>query len=444
MKRIALVNFGNEESYGLLFVGTELKKHGDIRFFDSIDGNLVDNIVDWKPNYICFSPMSTFINEALDIEKKVKDKIDVVSIYGGHHVSNCTEQYGDLTIVGTVDGIDLNWRGRVVTGAVDPITLKQPAREEYYRDIPRLANRYRKIMMSVTGCPFVCTYCSSSAVNTKKRFGNIACIMRRRNMEDIIEEARYIKDSTEEIEWVDDDVFCGDVGWLDRFLDRWISEINLPMYVSTTSVSALKVSDTTLKHLRRTCNCIGMGVQAIRPESLRLLGRAWDNEEQLKKAYDRLTSFGFRVNLQCIVGLPVNDPVEDALDTIDGLNRIGTGSIISCYPLQIYHGTALKQYVNDNGFKLNPKCIGDTNTGLPAIDFGEQTNNRIRNICKLATLAVKYGIERHWIEAMLDIDLDKSTENMSKIRYYECVKDRLPLKADTIFGGIMSGMRLKY
>ena len=33
--RFALVSFGNEESYGLLFVGTELKRHGEIRFFDA-------------------------------------------------------------------------------------------------------------------------------------------------------------------------------------------------------------------------------------------------------------------------------------------------------------------------------------------------------------------------------------------------------------------------
>lgn len=443
MIKFALVNFGNEESYGLLFVGTELKKHGEIRFFDHTE-TIVDDIVEYAPTHICFSPMSTFIKFAQDIEQKVKARIDVVSIYGGHHVSSCTEQYGDLTIVGTISGFDPSWRGRVVTGAVDPLTLRFPAREEYYRDIPRLRDRYRKIMLSVTGCPFVCTYCSSSAVNTKKRFGNIASIIRRRNMDDIFEEARYIKDFTQEIEWVDDDVFCGDVEWLNKFIDRWSCEIGLPMYVSTTSVSALKVADSTLKHLHTVANCIGVGVQAVRPESLRLLGRKWDNKEQLKRAYDRLVSFGFRVNLQCIVGLPVEDPIEDALDTLEGMKYIGTGSIISCYPLQIYSGTELEKYVKDNGYKLNPKCDGDTNSGLPSIDFGEVTNNRIKNICKLATLVVKYGISKEWVRAMLDIDLSNSSEDMSKVRYYECVKDRLPNKADEIFNTIISGMRLKY
>lgn len=95
------------------------------------------------------------------------------------------------------------------------------------------------------------------------------------------------------------------------------------MYVSTTSVSVLKASDEILKKLRNIVNCVGLGVQAIRSDSLKLFNRQWDNEEQIKRAYDRLVSFGYRVNLQAIVGLPISDPVEDALDTLEGMKRIG-------------------------------------------------------------------------------------------------------------------------
>ena len=443
MKKFALVSFGNEESYGLLYVGAELKKYGEIKFFDAEFDECVSKIIDYKPDYICFSPMTTFFQQAKDIENKVKEKIDVVSIYGGHHASNSGKECGDLTIVGSIHGIDLNKRGIINNGATRPENLVIPVREEYYRDIPRMKNRYRKIMLSVAGCPFDCSYCSSSSSNNKRMYGDIKCMLKHRDMQHIIDEAKYIKPFTQEIEWVDDDILFGDQKWLYNFLETWQREISLPMYVSTTSISAIRCSDKVLKLMRKSVNCVGLGVQASRTESLKLLGRGWDNEAQLKKAYDRLVKLGFRVNLQAIVGLPIKDPVEDALDTVEALKRIGTGSIVSVYPLQIYPNTKIEQYSKENGYILNKECEGDTNTGMPAIDFGYKTNNRLRNICKLATMVVKYGIDRKWLEAMMDIDLKESSQEMSMIRYYECIKDRLPDKADKIFGDIISTMHLR-
>ncbi len=49
------------------------------------------------------------------------------------------------------------------------------------------------------------------------------------------------------------------------------------------------------------------------------------------------------VNLQGIVGLPIDDPVEDAIETLKGIQRIGPGSICSVYPLMVYPGTELSK-----------------------------------------------------------------------------------------------------
>ena len=60
----ALVSFGNEESYGLLFAGTEFKKHGKIKFFDAEMADPVDDIVKYHPDYVCFSPLTVFYPRA--------------------------------------------------------------------------------------------------------------------------------------------------------------------------------------------------------------------------------------------------------------------------------------------------------------------------------------------------------------------------------------------
>lgn len=82
----ALVCFGNEESYGLYFVGGELQKLGqEIKFFDAeTDGSIVDDISNWKPNYVLFSPMTTFFPQAYEIATNVKKKNpDITSVFGG-------------------------------------------------------------------------------------------------------------------------------------------------------------------------------------------------------------------------------------------------------------------------------------------------------------------------------------------------------------------------
>lgn len=459
--KIALITFGNEESYGLLFVGGELLASGqEIKFFDAEEEDVVQKVCAWEPEFLFFSPMTTFFEKALRISREIKENVpQAFSVFGGHHAASSpsiSEIDGvDMVVIGPVRGAIekvLKKEGKVIqTVPSDPQDLPKPARREYYRDIPRMASRYRKVMLSMLGCPWNCSYCSSSSGHVRNLFGAEAhkrYYLGRRPLPAILEEAKELLEyKTSEIEWVDDDVLYGsDVEtWIPEFAVAWEKEIGLPMYVSTTSKNALKVSDKVLSHLRHVVNCVGVGVQAIRPESLKLFNRSWDSETQIKAAYDRLVSFGFSVNLQCIVGLPVDDPVEEALDTIKGLQRIGAGSICSCYPLMIYPGTAMEKMCQEKGLPVNAICSGDTNSGIPAIAFSPEIVKRLRNICKLATLFVKYNIDERWMRALIDVDFDEdASKALSTARYFDCVTDRLKDKGEEVFKDIMETTRLRY
>lgn len=464
MNKVALIAFGNEESYGLLIVGGELLRYNqEIKFFDAEEESVVRQVCDWKPDFIFFSPMTTFFPKALYISREIKNNIPaIVSVFGGHHAmssSLISETEGvDIVVIGPVRGLIekiLKKDERLIRSVLSkPDDLAMPARKEYYRDIPRMANRYRKIMLSMLGCPWNCSYCSSSAANMSNIFGRDAhreYYLSRRPLNAIIREAKeLLKYKTKEIEWVDDDIFFGsDIEtWIPEFVDIWEKEVGLPMYVSTTSYHVLKVSDNVLASLRKIVNCIGVGIQAIRPESLKLFNRAWDNEAKMKAAYDRLKSFGYNVNLQCIVGLPVADPIEDALETIKGLQRIGAGSICSCYPLMIYPGTAMEKLCEEKGFLRNASCNGDTNSGIPGLVFPAKTVKQLRNICKLATLFVKYNISEKWMRALIKVDLDdEALKALASVRYFECVNDRLKEKGkeiEKVFEGIMQSTKIRY
>ncbi len=459
--KAALIAFGNEESYGLLFVGGQLLELGlRIRFFDAEMADAAEQVIAWQPDYIFLSPMTTFYPAAATAAQKIKAGLPhVVSVFGGHHAISSQQiakaDEVDIAVVGPVRGsiesILQGRRGLIKTEPTNPADLPQPARHEYYRDIPRMATRYRKVMLSMLGCPWNCSYCSSSSGHMREIFGHKAhkrYYLGRRPLEAIISEARAIIEyPTQEIEWVDDDMFAGaDVEeWIPEFSRVWQKDIGLPMYISTTSKFALKVSDKVLASLRPIVNVIGMGVQAIRPSSLKLFNRSWDNEYQMKRAYDRLCSFGYHVNMQSIVGLPVDDPVEEALDTIKGMQRIGPGSVCSCYPLMIYPGTAMEEYCLRQGIKINDACVGDTNNAIPQILFPDSTIRQLRNICKLGTLFVKYNISERWMRALITVDYDDETsQHLSMVRYHECVTDRLKEKGEQIFQDILSSMHLRY
>lgn len=480
----ALVCFGNEESYGLYYVGGELQKFNqEIKFFDAEgDEKVAEKILNWNPDYVLFSPMTTFFPQAYGILNQIKEKNPrIISIFGGHHATASPDisklNNVDVVVRGPVNGSVERFlngeRGIITTIPGNPNDLPMPAREKCYEDIPRMGQRYRKVILSMLGCPYACTYCSSSSLHRRELFGNDAqanYFLGRRDIKTVIEEAKIIKKyPTDDIEWVDDDLFAGKNAeeWLSEFVDVWKKEINIPMYVSTTSVSVLKASDEILKKLRNIVNCVGLGVQAIRSESLKLFNRQWDNEEQIKKAYDRLVSFGYLVNLQAIVGLPISDPVEDALETLEGMKRIGKGSIISLYPLQIYPHTHVEQTAKERGFQINDSCSGDTNTGIGGISFPKEIENRLRNICKFGTLYVKGELDERWMDALsnegknyltenpidekwlraaLETDFNSETSKMlSMARYHDCVIDRLGKeKGEEVFNKITKTTNIRY
>lgn len=458
----ALVTFGNEESYGLLFVASELLKFKqEIKFFDSEESSFIEKIKEYKPDFAFFSPMTTFFPFALKIAKELKDSIhDLITVFGGHHISGYASllrpEEIDIAIIGPIKGAveqilsrDKNTIKTIPT-TIDDLGL--PARKEYYRDIPRMRNRYRKIMLSQLGCPFSCTYCASSAKRVSRLFDDNVhkeYFLKRRSISTIINEAEDILNlgSTAEIEFTDDDIFVGNdaEAWLSDFIDVWKKKINLPMYVLSSSISILNVSDKILEKLRQIVNCICLGVQAVRTESLKIFNRNWDNEKRMKAAYDRCVAFGFSVNMAAIIGLPVSDPVEDAIDTIEGLKRIGKYSICSVYPLQIYPNTAIEEYCKEHQFKLNDLSTNDTNTGIPSILFSEKEIKQIKNLCKLATLIVKYNIDERWIRVLMNIDFDQETSFLlSRERYRECIIDRLKDRGKEIFEDVINNTKLRY
>jgi len=89
----ALIAIGNEESYGLLIVGGELLRYQQaIKFFDAEDETVVEKVCGWAPDFIFFSPMTTFYPKALSLSRQIKERLpQVTAIFGGHHAMSAPE-----------------------------------------------------------------------------------------------------------------------------------------------------------------------------------------------------------------------------------------------------------------------------------------------------------------------------------------------------------------
>lgn len=458
-KKFALIHIGNDESYGMFFVAGELLRRGfQIQWFDGDCDGVVGKVAAWDPDFVLFSPMATFFSKSLRLSNEIKAHLENVRcVFGGSHVSvvpECLKLDGvDVVVVGpvygTLDMIIASAGKELIRGK--PISPAEmfPASRECYEAIPRLSRRPTKNIMSHFGCQYNCSYCSTSF--WRKYYGPKAykefCLSRR-PIRHLIEEAKvFLEYPTKEVALVDDDILLGgcDEQWLNEFALSWKKEIGLPIFGSLTPLSVLHASEKTLRILAELVGSVAMGIQAAREESLKLFNREFQSKEQVKAAYCRLQNFGIPARLEFIVGLPVDDPVGDALETVKLAQWVGRGTYVACFPLMLYPGTALYEWCYKRNIQLNKACSMEWHTGIGSLKFDDATDRKIRNITKLAALFVKYNIDEHWMRALIEMEMtEPASMKLSECQYYDSLLFRLGKDGVADFDRILAGMQLKY
>ena len=458
-KKFALIHIGNDMAYGLTFVAGELIRHGhEIKWFDGDEASAVSEICAWKPDFVCFSPLSTFFSQAEELSAKIKLVLpSVMTVFGGVHifaVPECIESNAiDIVVTGPVYGtVSKIIEGKpksIIRGTPVPSSEMRPAVHDYYASIARMANRHRKYIMSHFGCLYNCSYCTTSLI--RKHYGSRIYNkfwMPRRSVEDLIEEAKVLLEfDTKEVSLEDDDALAGaDAGpWIESFTRAWKKEIGLPVYANVTPQTVVKASDKTLNALATLVSSVQMGVQTARLDSLKLFNRSFQKEAQVKQAYERLCSFGIKVKLEVIIGLPVQDPLGDAIDTIKLAQRVAPGGFATCFPLMLYPGTELYRKCISEGVPLNDNCEFEWHSGEGSVKFDPETSRRIKNLTKMATFFVKYNVDERWMRSFIDMELTESaSRQFSECTYLESLMFRLGEGVKEDFDNILSNMHFRY
>ena len=152
-----LIHIGNDITYGLAFVAGELLrlKH-KIIWLDGDDNieQLNEKIKDYKPDYVCFGPLSTEFSRSLELVKAFKKVLpSTKSVFGGKHVLAIPDEIKknkdiDYLVWGpvykTIDKIIESPVKTFIKGAPTYPCNMQPALKEYFEQVPRMGNRERK------------------------------------------------------------------------------------------------------------------------------------------------------------------------------------------------------------------------------------------------------------------------------------------------------------
>ena len=117
----------------------------------------------------------------------------------------------------------------------------------------------------------------------------------------------------------------------------------------------------------------------------------------------------------------------------------------SCFPLMLYPGTQLWKKSMKAGIPLNDACEFEWHSGEGSVKFDSVTQNRIKNMTKLATMFIKYNMSERWMRALMDMNLtEESSKQLSECQYLESLTFRLGDDIEEHFDDILEGMNFKY
>ena len=373
--KVSLFNIADYEhpsehpSLGLGYIVSFLRKYLDFENAHMLIGNVLNKLKKDPPDIIGISSVTEDFTKATECAKSLKELFKVPIIVGGVHISSMPEslpEYFDIAVLGEgeetmgellklisengldkqylsgIGGIAYHQDGQVrITAARDLIgnmdTIPFPEREEFVR------RGFFHILTS-RGCPYRCSFCSSSLFWNKIRFFSPSYV---------VEEIKFLifKFGARHISiW--DDIFIINIGRFKKIVDL-IQKENIHKQVSFgCSVRANLINDETCS-LMKSMNVthVGLGLESGSEKMLKYLKKGSVKVEDNKRAVDLLKHYGFTIKGSFIIGSP-DETEEDIIDTLDFIrhSRLDGGIANLAVP---YPGTEFWQYASKRGLVAN-------------------------------------------------------------------------------------------
>lgn len=331
------------------------------------DARVVEEIVAARPQLVAFSPLTFTYTWALEIARRVRERLDVPVIFGGVHASAvpevCLENdcvdfvcvgEGEEAIVELCEALEggarrpkhpignLQWKlptGEIVAGParsflgnLDELPLWD---KELWEDSVDIGSSY--LTMASRGCPYRCTFCFNNYFAKLGGSDGGGRYLRLRSVECVLHELRTMK-ARYDYRFVEfsDDVFTVDRRWIQELLERYGREIGVPF---SCLVHARYVDRDVARWLADAgCARVQMGIQTMDAVQKKRILRL-ESDDHIARALEALYDAGLSVKLDHIFGLP-GEPLE-AQELSRELYARYTPAHVNTYWLSYLPGTAM-------------------------------------------------------------------------------------------------------
>ncbi|MBU4342702.1 MAG: B12-binding domain-containing radical SAM protein [Candidatus Omnitrophica bacterium] len=379
MARIIFLQRIWHEYLGPEIISANLKKHG--HHVDLFIGRDTRSFLDkiQPKDIIAFSTMTGEHHWALEVAKGIKNKKDVMSIFGGPHptffpdiikhpavdiicrgegefsmldLANACDKGNDYINIPNLSvkrGSDIKRNDvRPLIGDLNEIPF--PDRELYYAKYRIIKESYLKPFMASRGCPFLCSFCFNEKLRTI--YANKGQYVRFYSPLNLINQIKEVlsKYRFKSIYFMDD-LFALNQKWLEEFAALYKKEIKMP-FVCSSHVNAL--NEDIIRILKDAgCRVVSFGIETGNERLRNQLLNKHITNGQIEEIARLFKKYKLKFITFNMIGFP-GETVSDALETIELNIRMGT-PYPRCSFVTPYPGTEIAKRYKD---KLIMKDIG--------------------------------------------------------------------------------------
>ena len=414
MARILFVDKNDyKDKLGIYYLTAVLKEAGHRVDYCEVSRDNIKKYFKKEVDFVFYSIMSSEYQWFKKYNRQLKRSFNFKTVVGGIHFTICPEsgvndRDVDFVVQGpgeiaALDIVNGKTTGKLVKGTIPDInSLPRPDRSIVYK-YKEFSNASLKRFIASRDCPYNCSYCHNHVVHKlmhkqKDKFNQ------RLIPDKLIDDVIDVRDKYGiRMAVFNDDDFALDAQWVEAFCRQWVKrKVGVPF---ACYLNAYTASDGLLKLLAKS----GLSLASIGIETAnktireKILTRPKVTNERIECVIRKCMELGVRVKTLNMIGLPIDNSLEEALETLI-FNQKLTPTSSSCCILEPFPNTDIYGYCKSKGFlKKHASYVDVRDKTILQIKDAEKINR----LCKWWIIFVAKKISIDWINLILEIPLTK-------------------------------------
>lgn len=456
----ALKGFTSRAVHGIMRLSSALKQKGHTTAVSELnEKQLRRDIASFSPDVIAYSVMSCNFPLASQLNARLKNELDFISVFGGPHATYFPEIVkikgvdavcrgeGEPAFVEFLDRIEMGngyhntenfWvkkngsihRNPVRVLVEDLDTLPLPDHELFCERFWDVKGNPMKSFHTSRGCPYKCAYCY---VSSHKELYNGTKPVRFRSVGNVLEEIEQVK-ARYPLGFLKfySDIFFLKKDWLEQFAEEYSSRIGIPFWCMLTPSMVDK--DVTAFLKKAGCRSVGIGVEAGSETVRKEIFRRNITNDSIKNALTLLSDAGIRIETFNMLGIPGSSLADDLkLLELNESDKVtySMATLLTPFPrTAVYEEAEKRGLLPEGGIDYHTNVFGATALNLPE-------RKKIQRLQKLLALAVRFRFIRKLLPILLALPLDFAYRPLYKLWMsysfrFEIFPCRAPLKLNLV------------